>query len=346
MAQEREPRDSTGTYEEMLREQAGELNSLKLLAGNPSLRTIEKRAAALFADEKASLPPATLHALFSGTKYAGREKLLWLVRTLMSWDRYGRDRTPPANGDPELDAWHERWMAITRAKPSRRPSRPTPDPIAGDIESLLRRARVERNAGALEEAEDRFRTALDLAIEHRSRVQEGWAWDGLGSCHWRGGDREMALKFFTRADRIADETGDKLLKAWSLYNFGVYWRRRPEPEAAKDFLERALAVADSHRYYEAAGWTHHELAELARDQKDAHREREHYEAAVRAGQMSQDDTLTGWSLIHLAKCAERAGEFPQAAEHYTLALKAGTRLHHQDMIRRAEEALARIVGSP
>ena len=42
MAQERGPQDSTGINEEMLREQVGELDSLRLLAGNPSLRTIDE----------------------------------------------------------------------------------------------------------------------------------------------------------------------------------------------------------------------------------------------------------------------------------------------------------------
>lgn len=70
MAQEQVPGEGADTYEGLLREQAGELNELRLRAGDPSLRMIEKRAAQLFSDEGVRLPPATLHALFSGTKYA------------------------------------------------------------------------------------------------------------------------------------------------------------------------------------------------------------------------------------------------------------------------------------
>ncbi|MDX3613298.1 protein kinase domain-containing protein [Streptomyces europaeiscabiei] len=218
---------------------------------------------------------------------------------------------------------------------------PTAGPGPADIDGLLEQATKERDEGALDQAEDHYRSALDLAIQHRARQKEGWAWDGLGSCRWRNGDHEMALKFFTRADRLADETDDTHLKAWSLYNFGVYRRTRGEPAAAKDFLERALVVADVHRCPAAAGWTHHQLAELAQDENAARREEEHYAAALRVGLDSDDDGLTGWSLIHVARCAERSSDLPQAGEHYARALEIGTRIHDQWMVRKAEEGRAR-----
>ncbi|SFM72988.1 Serine/threonine protein kinase [Streptomyces sp. cf124] len=219
---------------------------------------------------------------------------------------------------------------------------PTAGPGLADIDRLLEQATKERDEGALDQAEDHYRSALDLAIQHRARRKEGWAWDGLGSCRWRNGDHEMALKFFTRADRLADETDDTHLKAWSLYNLGVYRRTRGELAAAKDFLEQALAVADAHRCPAAAGWTHHHLAELAQDEDDARREEEHYAAALRVGLASDDDGLTGWSLIHVARCAERSSDLPQAGEHYARALEIGARIHNTWMVREAEEGLARI----
>ncbi|MFE5214080.1 MULTISPECIES: WD40 repeat domain-containing protein [unclassified Streptomyces] len=125
MTQQQKPHDSSGTYEEMLQGQARELKSLSVRAGNPSYRTIEKRAAALFADERASLPPSTQTALFNGS-YAGRDKLMWLVRTLLSWDRFGRPCEPPAYGAAELDEWDNRWTAITEARPPRQRVRTAP----------------------------------------------------------------------------------------------------------------------------------------------------------------------------------------------------------------------------
>lgn len=221
---------------------------------------------------------------------------------------------------------------------------PTADPGLADIDSLLEQATEERDGGALEQAEEHYWSALDLAIQHRARRSEGWAWDGLGSCRWRDRDPEMALKFFTRADRLADETDDAHLKAWTLYNFGVYRHARGELPAAKDFFERALAVSDTHRCPAAAGWTHLMMAELAQNEGDARQEREHHAAALRVGLASHDDVLAGWSLIHVARCTERSGDFPQAGEHYARAFEIGVRIHQHFMIQEAEAGLARIAG--
>jgi serine/threonine protein kinase len=222
---------------------------------------------------------------------------------------------------------------------------PTAGPGVADIDRLLEQATKERDEGALDQAEDHYRSALDLAIQHRARQKEGRAWDGLGSCRWRNGDHEMAMKFFTRADRLADETDDTHLKAWSLYNFGVYRHHHGELAAARDFLEQALAVAEAHRCPAAAGWTHHKLAEVAQAEDDTLREEEHYAAALQVGLASDDDGLTGWSLVHVARCAERSSDLPQAGEHYARALEIGARIHDKWMVREAEEGLARIVDS-
>lgn len=219
---------------------------------------------------------------------------------------------------------------------------PTAGPGLAEIDSLLEQATKERDKGALDQAEDHYWSALDLAIEHRARQKEGWAWDGLGSCRWRNGDPEMALRFFTRAHRLADETDDTHLQAWSLYNFAVYRRSRRELAAAKDFFERALAVSDAHDCPAAAGWTHHQLAEVAQDEEDARQEEKHYAAALRVGLDSGDDKLTGWSLIHVARCAERSSDVSQVGENYTRALEIGARIRDKWMIKEAEEGLARI----
>lgn len=118
MTQQHQAAVSTGTYDELLRQQAAELTQLRLQRGNPSLRSIEARAGRLFGLE-ASLPISTQSAAFSG-RYVSRDKLMWLVRTLMSWDAWGAECEPPGNRSHELEAWRTRWTAIAAAKPTRR----------------------------------------------------------------------------------------------------------------------------------------------------------------------------------------------------------------------------------
>ncbi|MGW7513069.1 vWA domain-containing protein [Streptomyces massasporeus] len=117
-----------GTYEALLEEQASHLSRLRIERGYPPLRAIEERASKLFAEEKASLPIATQSAAFNG-KYVGLDKLMWLVRSLMSWDEYGDDCTPPGRRAPELNQWRTRWTQITCARPKRR--KPTAPPADG-----------------------------------------------------------------------------------------------------------------------------------------------------------------------------------------------------------------------
>jgi WD40 repeat protein len=100
------------TYESLLQEQARDLRRLKLRAGNPSMRTIEQRARRLFDQHRSGLPPSTQSALMNGG-YSSLDRLLLLVRTLMSWDEWGEECTPPGPAATELGLWSERWRVIT-----------------------------------------------------------------------------------------------------------------------------------------------------------------------------------------------------------------------------------------
>ncbi|MEV7481977.1 DEAD/DEAH box helicase [Streptomyces halstedii] len=113
-------RPSEESYEALLQIMGTELTVLRVRAGSPSLRSIQRRAQTLFPDEGVSLPLSTLSSLFNGG-YPSRDRLLWLVRTLMSWDRYGQECQPPSNGAHELDPWRDRWEAITQLRPAHQP---------------------------------------------------------------------------------------------------------------------------------------------------------------------------------------------------------------------------------
>lgn len=210
---------------------------------------------------------------------------------------------------------------------------------AEKIQSLLDQATRERDSGGVERAEDLYWNALDLAISLGSRRREGWAWDGLGSCRWRQGDPAMAVRFFTRALAIGEETGDTHLQAWSLSNFGVAGAGHDDA-AAKVYFRRALAIAREHGHLGALGWTSHHLAALLRDD-DAAAARELDREALRAGEDSGEPSLTGWSLIHLAESAEKASSPGEAAEFFRRALTIGRGMPDHWMTVRAEEGLAR-----
>jgi hypothetical protein len=102
--------------------------------GSKSYRLIEKRAAELFGAE-ASLPQATQSAAFNG-RYVGIDRLMWLVRTLMSWDEFGQECTPPDLRSGALREWRDRWSQIAEQRQSRRNSAPSPLPVDPPQQSL------------------------------------------------------------------------------------------------------------------------------------------------------------------------------------------------------------------
>lgn len=104
------------SYQDGLRDQALSLKRLRVERGNKSYSAIKKRTSELFGRE-ASLPPSTQSAAFNG-RYVGLDKLMWLVRTLMSWDEYGNECQPPDYRDESLSAWRQRWAEVTALRPS------------------------------------------------------------------------------------------------------------------------------------------------------------------------------------------------------------------------------------
>ena len=122
MAEHVDATDRSSAYEEALRDQAVHLSRLRVERGNPSLRTIEARARRLFAQEQASLPIATQSAAL-GAKYVSVDKVILLVRTLLSWDEYGQECAPPDRRSPVLEPWRARWVAVASARPARRQTR-------------------------------------------------------------------------------------------------------------------------------------------------------------------------------------------------------------------------------
>jgi hypothetical protein len=105
-----------GHYHERLAAQASGLKRLRAGRGNKPYSAIEKRAAELFGLE-AALPRSTQSAAFNG-KFVGLDKLMWLVRTLMSWDEYGNACQPPDYREHSLGEWRARWADIAMLRSS------------------------------------------------------------------------------------------------------------------------------------------------------------------------------------------------------------------------------------
>ncbi|MFJ9643890.1 WD40 repeat domain-containing protein [Streptomyces sp. NPDC101206] len=123
-------------YDEALRALGEALTDLKRQRGAPSFDRIRARGVRLFGPGSASAK-ATMSGVFAGRQYIAQDRLLWLVRTLLSYE-YGEERDPPALQDPRLGPWLDRWTALDALRTARRRRRtrtePTPPPQVPDPE--------------------------------------------------------------------------------------------------------------------------------------------------------------------------------------------------------------------
>ncbi|MGW2785924.1 ABC transporter substrate-binding protein [Streptomyces populi] len=114
-----------GSYDDLLQEQGTALKELRASRGHPSYRDIGARVQ--MEKIRGSLPKATLTSAFSG-KHVNRDTLMWLVRTLMSWDEHGRECDPPGHESPRLNEWRTRWNDIDQLKPPPKRNKDSPEP--------------------------------------------------------------------------------------------------------------------------------------------------------------------------------------------------------------------------
>lgn len=115
---------SHGSYEAALRELGSALAGLKRERGAPSYRLIRSRGVRVLGAEWAISPPS-MSEIFAGRRGpSSLNRLLWLVRTLLSYDD-GEEGQPPERRDRRLEPWRERWNAIEALRAaSRRPPVP------------------------------------------------------------------------------------------------------------------------------------------------------------------------------------------------------------------------------
>ncbi|MFJ4777724.1 WD40 repeat domain-containing protein [Streptomyces sp. NPDC088762] len=109
--------DPQGTFEEELARLAGDLRALRLDRGAPTYRRVQARAADCLTGIR--LPAATQSDAFRGKRLLGFDLLMGLVRVLLAYDSYGRERPVPPHNSAALQPWRDRWRAVAALRPPR-----------------------------------------------------------------------------------------------------------------------------------------------------------------------------------------------------------------------------------
>ncbi|MGW1880263.1 hypothetical protein [Streptomyces sp. NPDC001975] len=103
----------------MLQELAAAFTELKRDREAPSYDRIIARGKKV-CGERHAMSKASVSEVFAGRRGpASLDRLLWLVRALLSYDD-GEEVNPPERRDPELRVWRDRWRTLERARAAAR----------------------------------------------------------------------------------------------------------------------------------------------------------------------------------------------------------------------------------
>ncbi len=115
-----------GRYAATLQELAAAFTELKRDRGAPSYDRILVRGKKV-CGERHAMSKASVSEVFAGRRGpASLDRLLWLVRVLLSYDD-GEEVKPPERRDPELQVWRDRWHTLERARAAARRASSTAD---------------------------------------------------------------------------------------------------------------------------------------------------------------------------------------------------------------------------
>ncbi|MCZ4119551.1 WD40 repeat domain-containing protein [Streptomyces sp. H39-S7] len=126
-----------GSYEDALRDLGQALSALRAERGGQSYDRIRARGLKILENSaQSACSKATMSKVFGGEQYISLDKLMWLVRAVMSWDDCADECDPPGRRDPELTPWRERWQGLSSKRAAaRRPPTAREIPTPFDLPS-------------------------------------------------------------------------------------------------------------------------------------------------------------------------------------------------------------------
>ncbi|MFD3505758.1 hypothetical protein [Streptomyces sp. NPDC058678] len=117
---------SEGSYAATLQKLGEALTDLKRERGAPSYDRILVHGKKM-CGERAAMSKASMSEVFAGRRGpASWDRLLWLVRALLSYDD-GEEVKPPDRRDPQLQVWRDRWHALESERAAARSVSSTQD---------------------------------------------------------------------------------------------------------------------------------------------------------------------------------------------------------------------------
>lgn len=208
----------------------------------------------------------------------------------------------------------------------------------GDRPTLRRAINMQGAAafalGTLDQANDRFGTALDMARRDDDALLTARATNNLGAIAALRGDADRAIASYQLAIPAYQRLGHARGLAESWHNLGIAYRMRGELDAADDAERRAIEFAGEAANLRLATMAQVGRAEIALRRDDAAWARVTAARAVVVFGDLPDYLLQADALLILADACERMGLRSESDEAVTRAL--GVARSHEHRLQEAQ----------
>ena len=200
------------------------------------------------------------------------------------------------------------------------------------VQAVIRRGWGLRAKGQMDQAENDFRVARDLAERIQDRAGVSDALLNIGIVHDIKGDHEGAVSYFRQSLAVAKELGDKTRMARSWMNLGIAYGGTGDWKEQLSAYSKAQEIAESIPDPETIAKTASNLGELYRVNGDFEKSVAHFQKAVDIFQSGQVSESRGRDPSGLAKALRGIGAVALAQGNYSLA---------HDYLLRSVKSLAR-----
>lgn len=164
----------------------------------------------------------------------------------------------------------------------------------------------------------------------------------LGNEHWRKGNYQQALDYFTRAYKQVKISGDETEMATLLNNLGlVHWRLEDNAAALECYAE-AAALAEKNGMKRLLGLTHTNRALILKEQRDFKAAFAENNEAIRLFREISEPRDLAIAYNNQGQIYRFSGDYAHASQYYVMSLEQCKKINYSEGMATAYQNLSTI----
>ncbi|MFW5946594.1 MAG: tetratricopeptide repeat protein [Candidatus Natronoplasma sp.] len=186
--------------------------------------------------------------------------------------------------------------------------------------AMRRLGHVYRQMENYEEAEDYFRSSLEIAedmVEEKEGISE--CYRGLGYIRWREGKLEESQEHYEKAIQKAKEEGNNKELALNYVDIGNVFAWRGEHEKAMQHYKKGLPILEEREVYDKLAKVHNNMGDQHLEKGGYDKAIEEFEKCIDYAQQIGNQQFIAWGSFNAAEALAKKGDTERALEHLKVA---------------------------